>query len=69
MKFTDFQMDYIANHGGVIDDDGHITITYKAFRKIGKDFACRDHVDRKRHVWLIPGSVLLIEGKHFSLVK
>lgn len=67
--YTDYQREYITAHGGVIDDAGYITITYKAFRKIRKDYACRDHVDRKRHVWLIPGPVLLIEGKHFSLKK
>ena len=68
MTYTKEQAEYITAHGGDIDKTGHIRITYKSFRKIGKDYANRDLFD-KRHVWLIPGSVLLIEGVHFTLVK
>lgn len=69
IEYTDNQLDYIYSRGGQLDDDGEIIITYKSFRKIPKDYAGRDHVDRARHVWLIPGPLLLIEHKHFTLVK
>ena len=69
MTYTKEQTEHIRKYGGKIADDGYITITYKSFRKIPKDFAARDICDRRRHVWLIPGMMLLVEGKHFSLVK
>lgn len=69
IEYTDSQLDYIYSHGGELDNDGMIIITYKNFRKIGKAYADRDFCDMKRHVWLIPGPVLLIEHKHFKLVK
>ena len=69
MNFDKSQIEYIKSHGGVIAADGHITIRYKDFRKIHKDYAARDICDRRRHVWLLPGAVLLVEGRHFTLVK
>ena len=68
-EYTEEQKDYIRKCGGVFDEHGGIRITYKSFRKIPKDYASRDICDRRRHVWLIPNSMLLIEWVHFVLVK
>lgn len=68
MTYTKEQTDYINAHGGVIYDDGMIYITYKACRKLCKDYFTKD-IDRKNYVWLIPGTILLKENVHFIRVN
>jgi len=64
--YTDYQRKYIEDVGGRIDEKtGMITISRKNL--LNRAYASKSIIDSSIYTWMLPGSCLIFEGRHFTI--